>query len=86
MKRTRPRRKTCGDKRGTTAGVRRHQRAGEHTCHPCYRADHERQGYKTDPLTPRQLRRTRRAKRKKRSPEWERGYSAGFNAARRKTG
>ena len=80
--RKRPRRRTCRGHRGTTIGVKRHDTAGELSCHHCYVADAEARGTATV-LTRWQLARLRRARGRKRTPDYEQGYNAGYAAARR---
>lgn len=81
--RKRPRRRTCRGHRGTTIGTKRHDTAGELACFRCYRADAMARRV-AHILTRWQLARLRRARGRKRSPDYTTGYNAGYNAARRR--
>ena len=85
VKKKRSRRRTCGNKRGTRTGAKRHSAAGEWACYPCHCARSAAAG-KT-PMSRQQLRRwrkTRKASRKaghflaRRQRAYRRGYHAGL--------
>ena len=81
VKKTRARRRTCGDKRGTRTGSNRHTNAGEWSCRPCHIARSLSAG--KSPMSRRRLRRWRKTRKAgrghaRRQRSYREGYQAGL--------